>query len=193
MPGPNPLKALQLIDKMGLYSTIFTDPTRETAYEPNIQHWLTPCCVINEVFNRTNNALSLLIQNSEDMYMMWILAALTPWADAPQPERSRPEAKLPPPAAANVAREGIKATNKVCDIVTSSVRNAGEIAILKDRFISRKRYPQRHVEGDDPCAGDIIGMTIRRWGANWRHQVAFALFLEIKASPESERGSLSVR
>lgn len=188
MPGPNPLKALQLIDKTGLYSTIFTDPTKETAYEPNLQHWLTPCFVANDVCEGTSNALSLLVENSEDKYIMWILAALTPWADAPQPQRARPEAKLPPPVAANVAREGIKATNKICDVVTSSVRDAGEITMLQDRIAGRKKYPQRHMEGVDPCARDVIGMAVRRWGVSWKNQVAFALFLELKASPESEEG-----
>lgn len=192
MIGPNPLKALQLIDKLGLYSTIFTDPTKETAYEPSIQHWLTPCFVINEVVDGTSNALSLLMQNSEDKYIMRILAALTSWADAPQPQRTRPEAKLPAPVATNVAREGIKATNKICDVVTSSVRNAGEITMLKDRVGGRKKYPQRHV-AEDPCARDVIGMAIRRWGASWRHQVAFGLFLEVKASPEFEEGPCNSR
>lgn len=119
---------------------------------------------------------------------MWVLAAVTPWADAPQPERPRREAKLPLPVATDVVRESIKATNKICEIVTLSVQNAGEITRLKDRIVARKRHPQRPIEGDDPCGRDTIGMSIRRWGATWRFHVAFALLLESKASPESEEG-----
>src|SRR6202034_1030240 len=36
LKGPDPHRALALIDRLGLYDTIFTDPTKEISYKPDI-------------------------------------------------------------------------------------------------------------------------------------------------------------
>lgn len=132
---------------------------------------------------------SILARNAEEEYLAWLLAAFVPYADAAAPEPAKAGGKTPPPVAASVAREGIKATNKVCDVLTASIRNLEEIRFLKDRAVTRIRYPYRRVEGEDASARDVLGMAIRRWGASWRSQVVYALLYEVADAPESEEGT----
>ena len=113
-----------------------------------------------------------------------------PFRDAPQAPSPGPGRRLPPPAAANVAREGIKATNKVCDLVTASIRNREEITTLVNKQSERRRRPQQALQGEDPFARDVLGMAVRRWGASWRSQVVFALLSEVANEPQSAEGTV---
>ena len=124
----------------------------------------------------------ILIRDSEEQYLAWLLSAMTPYRDAPQPT-SAPGKKVPPPIATNIAREGFKATNRICDVVTASVRHHQEITESVRRLSEQRRYPDRRFEGDDLVARDVLGMAIRRWGATWRSQALFALLVNVADEP----------
>lgn len=103
--------------------------------------------------------------------MGWILAALTPWVTASEPVPVK-KSKLPLPLGAMVVREGIKADNKVCNVVTGSFRNYEQITKLKDDIGSMEAYVYER---------DTVGMLIRKWdgqGGQWRMQALFALLVE---------------
>lgn len=127
----------------------------------------------------------MTIHDSEDAYLSWLISAIVPWADAPEPQPLRPGTKAPPPVASSVAREGIKAPNKVCDVMTAAVKNLEEIRGLKDGFNTQQRQPHKKHEGDDATAPDTIGMAIRRWGPTWKNQVLFVLLYEILNLPQA--------
>jgi len=124
----------------------------------------------------------LLIREPEDVYVAWMLAFMVPYRDAPQAE-AEPGKKQPPPTAAIIAREGIKATNKVCDVITASIRNRIEIAELVHVQSDRRRTQQQR--GDRPVARDVLGMSIRRWGASWRSQLMFAMLADVADDPQA--------
>jgi len=131
--------------------------------------------------------LDILQRDPEERYLAWDLACMVPLRDAPQaPAQSG--RRLPPPVATNVAREGIKATNKVCELVTASVRNREEITTLVNKQSERRRRPQQALQDEDPLARDVLGMAMRRWGASWRSQVVFALLSEVASEPQSAEG-----
>lgn len=130
----------------------------------------------------------MTIRDAEDSYLSWLISAIVPWADAPEPQPLKPGTKAPPPVVCSVAREGIKAPNKVCDVMTASVKNLEEIRGLKDKFNVQQRQPQKKSEGDDATAPDTIGMAIRKWGPTWRNQALFVLLYEVLALPEGEQG-----
>jgi tRNA nucleotidyltransferase (CCA-adding enzyme) len=71
-----------------------------------------------------------------------------------------------------VAREGIKADNKICNVVSGAFKHYQEITDLKDAIKAKKSYITER---------DTVGMTIRRWdsqGGHWRLQALFALLVE---------------
>lgn len=148
-------------------------------YTPDLDGWQTTINILQDVVDNDETLAELTDHDPEDRFLAWQLAALVPYRDAPQPEPPEPGRRAPPPVASAVAREGIKATNKVCDVVTAAVRNEGEIAGLVDKFFQQKRRPDKKIEGQDTSARDVLGMAIRRWGSSWRTQVLHAMLVEV--------------
>ena len=207
--GPDPHMALRLIDRLGLYTTIFADPSQslDKAYRPDIENWRQLVDTVKSVqsdqrplrgkfpFEKSQCSGFLLMRHSgillrdvEDEYMAWLLVCMVPYRDAPQAQPSEPGRKMPPPEASNIAREGIKAMNKVCDVVTLSIRNRKEIAGLVSKLGEQRRRPHQAMKGEDPAARDTLGMAVRRWGPTWRAQAVFALLADIADEPQSTAG-----
>ncbi|KAI9836640.1 MAG: hypothetical protein M1819_001274 [Sarea resinae] len=198
--GPDPKMALELIDRLNLYDTIFTDPTKDDLPTPSTQAWAIAYDCAQDLLGAgaedstpsgtfETNISSTLIRNKEDDYLAWILTALTPWIDTPDPPRSG--SKIPPPVAASVAKEGIKANNKVFDVVVGAFRNAEEIKNLKDGVVEAKaKAPSRRGKDDSATARDTLGMAIRRWGPNWRSHALLALLRELIDRQESRQDVL---
>lgn len=197
LKGPNPLMALSLIDRLGLYETIFTDPTRDLRSKPDTTYFSLAFAFINSLFRETaidipTEIPETLTRNPEEKYLAWVCAALMPWADAPTVPHQKPTQR-PYYAAYLVAREGFKAPNKVCDVITASLQNGEEIRQLVDRCFNQLRRPNATKGRDDATSRDTLGMAIRRWSANWRTQVLFSLVYEIVlGSISRERKSFSL-
>jgi tRNA nucleotidyltransferase (CCA-adding enzyme) len=71
-----------------------------------------------------------------------------------------------------VAREGIKADNKICSVVGGAFKHYQEITDLKNAIKAKDSHVNER---------DTVGMTIRRWdsqGGHWRLQALFALLVE---------------
>ncbi|KAK5132287.1 hypothetical protein LTR08_009195 [Meristemomyces frigidus] len=185
--GPDPHEALRLVFDLGLYETIFSDPTVDEAehYAPDTEGWKVIIDHLREILAEERPIAEILVREPEERFMAWQLAAFVPYRDAPQPEPSAPGRRAPPPIAASVAREGIKATNKVSDVIVAAVRNQSEISTLIDRVHERRRRPDKVSEGEDPTARDVLGMSIRRWGASWRSQVMYSFLVDIVESQGS--------
>ena len=191
--GPDPHEALRLIFELDLYETIFSDPTVDVAdhYKPEIGDWRTTIDFLQNVLDADVPLADILVRDEEERFLSWQLAALVPYNDAPQPEPSEPGRKAPPPIAASVAREGIKSTNKVCDIITAAVRNQSEISGSVDRLYMQKRRPDKKIEGEDASARDVLGMSIRRWGASWTCQVMYSMLVEVTNDSDAVQGKFT--
>jgi tRNA nucleotidyltransferase (CCA-adding enzyme) len=177
LKGPDPQTALSIIDELDLYHTIFVDPAQDSIYYPDTDNWSPTYCALGSIIASTEatraSLRDMLIQNDEERFMSWIMVAMTPWADAPEPEPLK-TGKIPPPMVTSMAIAALKAPNKVTDLLTPCVRNLKEIRDLKDKGENSR---------------EVLGMAIRRWGASWRQQVMFALLYEIFTSPSSEKSA----
>ncbi|KAG9193111.1 hypothetical protein G6011_03146 [Alternaria panax] len=180
--GPRPRMALELIDRFGLYRTVFTDPTRELPSDPETAYF-KPAYDFAESAVMGNadvpTAISdVLLRNEEEKYLAWVCATMMPWVDAPTVPHQKP-LQRPYFAAYLVAREGFKAPNKVCDVIASSLNNSEEIRSVVVQCAKALRRPDTINPTNDATARDILGMAIRRWGSTWRTQVFFNLIYEI--------------
>jgi tRNA nucleotidyltransferase (CCA-adding enzyme) len=174
----NALKSLQLFNKLGLYSTIFTDPTAPVDPVPSTTNWHFAYECLEELkMNETPGSIyHSLVRSEESKYLAWILSALTPWAGLPQTPPVKMKGKPLLPLGAMVAREGLKAENKICSVAGGAFKHFEEISALKDAIKSKSK---------DIHERDTIGMTIRRWdtqGGHWRLQAIFALLVEAMKS-----------
>ena len=185
LKGPDPLMAASIIERLGLYRTIFSDPTEDPlhAFAPDEENWKIVVNQLGTFLGGENADAGVMVKDQEERFLAWILACMVPYRDAPQAQPAEVGRKWPPPVATNVAREGIKATNKVCELVTASVRNREEITALVNKQSERRRRPQQSAQGEDPFARDVLGMAIRRWGATWRSQTVFSMLCEISDEP----------
>ncbi|EMD86271.1 hypothetical protein COCC4DRAFT_135187 [Bipolaris maydis ATCC 48331] len=182
LKGPRPRLALELIDRFGLYRTVFTDPTRELPTEPETAYFKLAYEVVESVVTKSGDVPTVfpdtLLRNEDDKYLAWVCATMMPWADAPTVPHQKP-LQRPYFVAYLVAREGFKAPNKVCDVIASSLSNGEEIRNLIAQCAKGLRRPDTINSTSDPTARDTLGMAIRRWGSTWRTQVLFNLVYEV--------------
>ncbi|KAJ4301423.1 CCA tRNA nucleotidyltransferase, mitochondrial [Kalmusia sp. IMI 367209] len=192
LKGPDPGMALRLIDEAGLYDTIFTDPTREMDFQPDAEHYRKGYQFMDSWLrekekskypNIRQTLLSTPDEESDEQYLAWVCTAVIPWADAPKvppPKKNR----QPLPAAYLVAQEGLKAPNRVCDVIAASLNNYEAISHL----VGECQKP--HKGAESPAQREILGMALRSWGRTWRTQVFFSLLHEVVYGSQTIEGVL---
>lgn len=173
--------SLQLIDKLGLYHTIFTDPARDPFPQPDLATWhMAYECLHFLAENRTPGSLhEQLVRTDEARYHAWILATVAPFEALPA-EQGAKSGRPPVPLAAQAAREGFKAPTKLCDMMAAAHRHRPRVLALKELVDSKK--PERQER-------DRFGMAIREWdgrGGHWRLQVLYALLVDLVGRGASE-------
>lgn len=179
--GPDPHEALRLILDLDLYATIFNDPGNDLLPDgiPEMNNTGRVIDILESILDDNNTIQTLAVRDSDERYLAWQLAALIPYRDAPLPGPPQPGRKAPPPIASQIAREGIKATSKTCELVGASVRNFGDIRTLVDNFHKQSLNRNGATIALNVNTRDHLGMTIRSWGSNWRSQLMFALLADI--------------
>lgn len=189
LKGEHPRNAVRLIDQLGLYHTVFTDTTNPQAPRPSLDGWtdvyesLHRLAPESESGSTPGSIYDVLITSDEARYYAWVIACIVPFAEFPNPS-GNPKKQLPPASLA--AREGIKAPNKLVDIITGAVRHLDQIGKLK-----------LEVTNKDPCMNerDHFGMAIRGWearGTHWRLQVLFAMLHEVLVKLKAADGKDSL-
>ncbi|KAH8678663.1 hypothetical protein BGZ60DRAFT_525410 [Tricladium varicosporioides] len=173
LKGKNPRSSLQHIDRLGLYPFIFTDPTVTGLPQPSTESWshVYNCLDLLKSNETPGSIYSTLVRSEDAQLIAWILAALTPWSSIPEPEL-KPGGKPVTPIATLVAQHGIKASNKICQVVTGAFKNYREITNLRDAIVKKEAQTLQR---------DKLGMAIRRWdfhGNNWRLQVLLSVLVE---------------
>ncbi|KAK4238163.1 mitochondrial CCA tRNA nucleotidyltransferase [Achaetomium macrosporum] len=175
LKGKRPVESLRLIDRLGLYHAVFTNPEREDMPQPDTATWRVAYETLEqlEATKTPGSIYDLLATSEEARYYAWSLATLTPWEHLPDDPPLKPgKPALPLPMQA--AREGFKAPNKLCDIITAAHRHRPAILELKDVVRDRRESMNER---------DRFGMTIRDWdsrGGNWRLQVLYAILVDVE-------------
>jgi len=158
--GPNPYRALTLIDSLTLFDAIFAPPI-DTLPDLPVDHMPLATAVLQHILTSPDcTNLQSLVVDKPDQYIAWLLASFSPWAGHLFPGV---DTKKNIPAAATAAREGLKMMTKINNIIISSYRNYGLIQeTVQNVGLSRSR----------------VGMFVRELGAGWRYQYLCALLLE---------------
>ncbi|KAF1733950.1 CCA tRNA nucleotidyltransferase, mitochondrial [Beauveria bassiana] len=169
----HPRLALQLIDDIGLYHAIFTDPARPDMKKPDITRWPVAYNGLDDILQTQTpgSIAATLMHTDEYRWIAWNLAAVSPWMRVQDPPGTKKKANALPPVGV-VAREGYKAANKLTDIMAASHRHLDEILALKQAVLDGAAHIRER---------DRFGMAIRRWdahGGSWRLQVLAALLAE---------------
>ncbi|KAI0442128.1 hypothetical protein F4803DRAFT_562568 [Xylaria telfairii] len=172
LKGKDPRRSLQYIHDLGLYHTIFTDPTKSDMPLPDLSLWRSAYECLDYLRSQVSSSIfNVLVQTDEASYYAWTLSALAPWVHVGEPILTA-KGKPLPPYITLAGREGIKAPNKLCDLISAAHRNRADILALKAAVVQKAAYINER---------DRFGMAIRLWdakGGYWRLQVLFSLFVE---------------
>ncbi|KAF3066444.1 CCA tRNA nucleotidyltransferase, mitochondrial [Daldinia childiae] len=174
LKGNHPRRSLEYINDLGLYHTIFTDPSKPDIPSPDISNWKAVYeCLDSLRQNKTPGSIyDVLVRSDEAAYYAWVLVAVCPWENVENPKHSG-KGKAPPPLGTLAIREGIKATNKLCDLATTAHNNRTEIMSLVKAVSDKAPFIAER---------DRFGMAIRRWDlrvGHWRVQVLYAFLVDV--------------
>ncbi|KAI0021576.1 hypothetical protein F4780DRAFT_770086 [Xylariomycetidae sp. FL0641] len=183
LKGNHPRESLKYINDLGLYHTIFTDPTESNVPTPDISNWprVYDCLEFLRINKTPGSIYDTLVrtegrtEEEEAAYFAWVLAALAPFEDIQQliPTKG---SKSPLPLKTLAAREGIKAPHKLRQLVAASYDNRKDILFLKHAVCQKACFIGER---------DRFGMAIRRWdmrAGHWRLQVLSAILVDAMRS-----------
>jgi len=125
--------ALDLINRLGLYNVVFTDPDHEIPI-PDTTDWnhAYNCLSVLKSNNTPGSIYHTLVRSEDAALKAWILAALAPWAKISKAKKQGGKSVNNEPYMADVARRGIKTDSKTGDLATGAFSNRIEITELKD-------------------------------------------------------------
>ena len=197
LKGPDPHTALRLIDDLGLYNAVFTDPTDPDCQAVSTKSWRQAYDELRRFINAKpegqNNISSLdtiariLLRDSDDVFLAWTLVCYTPWARVTS-QPTKPSLKRLPAPATMAAREGIKADNKICKIVDDAALELIEIIGIKRSVCEEVQLQSSPSKRKYSMTSRVFqGQAIRSWGSHWRSNVMYALLVEI-AEAETIKG-----
>jgi len=191
LKGPNPYESLKLIDALGLYNDIFTQPTDPQCTTVETGHWHRAYNLLCRLMDRVQASsdeekadphicAQILLRNSDDEFFAWMLVCFTPWAKEQSKSPKKQTTKRLPSSACIAAREGIKADNRVSNAVDDAVAHRHEIIAMKEAVMEEEKPRpsslKRKQEADLRVAQ---GLAIRRWGSHWRSSVMYALLVQV--------------
>lgn len=174
---------------MGLYNTIFTNPTigdfdvvETRLWKKAYDHLLEMILAAPGQPDVSGSLISIkayLLPNLQTVYEVWLLCALVPWARVTPRSPQKPSSKAPPAAAATVAREGIKADNNITKLVNDAVLHLPEILSMKEAAFDRTVSTTPSLKRKQlPISREDLGTAIRRWGPHWRSSVMYAFLVQ---------------
>lgn len=197
--GPDPYAAICLIDRLGLYNTIFTNPQVDMNGCVDTKNWRLAYYPLRELAradskgdensSHLSTLAKILLRDPEDRYLAWMMSCFVPWARVENPTLN---SKSPTTFAAVAAREGIKADNKLMKIIEDAVLKLESVIKMKDSVVSRTKSSTLPMElRDHSSIREMHGLAIRDWGPRWRSIAMYALLVQLGEVRE-ESGKLTI-
>ena len=170
--GPDPSRALMLIQDFKLYGTVFANPlTRrvpesvDVEFNEQVYNGLILILEINEFDTMQTCTVANILKPKDDRPLAWYLAAYTAWANCL------------PEEVVSAAKNGIKATNKVAAVLETAVTKRPMVRELKEVMMKAGEQVPPRAE---------VGMAIRRLGSSWRWQILYSILVDLRMNTPEE-------
>lgn len=175
--------------------TRFTNPEKGLDEIANTANWNLAYSQLNEIVkastdsndhsNPLNSIAKILLPNLKNTHLAWILCCFVPWARAVIHPPEKKTFKSISSAAAAAAREGIKADNEIRKVVEDAVSSLSDIDTTKNVVVDERSSTASNLKRKDTSMGrEIQGKAIRRWGAQWRSSIMYALLIQISEAKD---------
>ena len=127
----------------------------------------------------------ILLRDANEQFLAWMLSCFVPWAQASYDQNWRC-GKTPTSRAANAARHGLKADNRICRVIDSAATNFENVIEIRNAsagqsYADQAAFPPMH----QARKREVQGIAIRGWGPDWRSTVVFAVLVEAATSENS--------
>ncbi|KAJ5159643.1 uncharacterized protein N7482_006647 [Penicillium canariense] len=174
--GPDPHGALQFIDRLGLYPTIFANHQDEimadTSTWPRAYNALARMLRPLSAEAAIERIRQVLLRDDSSHYYGWMIAAFAPWTSVPA--RSSGSEKRPPPTRpVEVGRDSLRADNKLLFILRDATLNFADIIECKNSLLGNS------IQATSAEVRQKMGLRIRSWGKDWRLCVVLAILQEV--------------
>ncbi|CEJ58203.1 hypothetical protein PMG11_06869 [Penicillium brasilianum] len=174
--GPDPHGALQFIDRLGLFPTIFAnhqdDVTADTSTWPLAYNALAQLLQPGSTENVLERIREILLRDQSSHYYAWMIAAFAPWTSVPA-RASGNEKRPPPTRPVEVGRDSLKADNKLLYILRDATLHFQNIIDNKNSLLGNT------IQATPAEIRQHIGLRIRSWGKEWRLCVVLAILQEV--------------
>ncbi|KAH1510397.1 hypothetical protein KXV95_004140 [Aspergillus fumigatus] len=181
--GPDPRGALQLIDRLGLYHTIFANHQDDVSADTST--WSLAYNALESLLHpegpsktALENVRDFLMRSPLESYHAWMIAALAPWSSVPQRVAQGPKAKPLPPRAAEVARDSLRSDNKLTSVLGDASASWRSIIDVKSSLLEGR------MNGTTPEVRQQIGLYIKSWKKDWRLCIVLAILQEVMRGAE---------
>ncbi|PWY87066.1 ATP :tRNA-specific tRNA nucleotidyltransferase [Aspergillus sclerotioniger CBS 115572] len=179
LQGPDPRGALQLIDRLGLYPTIFAN--HQDGAQADTSSWPLGYNALERIVNPRDDDPKAIIQHVREFlirdkletYYAWMIAAFAPWSSVPARVAKGPKAKPLPARTAEVARDSLRSDNKTMAVIGDAAFNWQAITDVKNSLL---------VGSMDGTAAEVrqqVGLHIRSWKKDWRLCILLAMLQEV--------------
>ncbi|KAF7716155.1 Uncharacterized protein PECH_005431 [Penicillium ucsense] len=174
--GPDPRGALHIIDRLGLYPTIFANHqdnvTADTSTWPLAYNTLARLLHPSDTDESLHPIRQRLLQDPSSHYSAWMIAAFAPWTSVPS--RSQGTEKKPPPLRpVEVGRDSLRADNKTLFILRDATAHFGDIIACKNSLLGGT------LQASPAEIRQQIGLRIRSWGKEWKLCIVLAILQEV--------------
>ncbi|OKP13359.1 CCA tRNA nucleotidyltransferase, mitochondrial [Penicillium subrubescens] len=174
--GPDPHGALQFIDRLGLYPTIFANHqdkvTADTSTWPLAYNALARLLQPESNEAALERVRNILLRDKSCHYNAWMIAAFAPWTSVPARGTST-EKRPPPTRPVEVGRDSLKADNKTLFILRDATLHFRDIIECKNSLLGNT------IQATPAEIRQQIGLRIRSWGKEWRLCVVLAILQEV--------------
>ncbi|PWY70670.1 ATP :tRNA-specific tRNA nucleotidyltransferase [Aspergillus eucalypticola CBS 122712] len=183
LQGPDPRGALQFIDHLGLYPTIFANHQDDA--QADTSSWALAYNALGRILNPhdddpmiTKNVRDFLVRDKLESYYAWMIAAFAPWSSVPTRVARGPKAKPLPARTAEVARDSLRADNKTIAVIGDAAHNWQAITDIKNAVLEGR------LDGTAAEVRQQVGLHIRSWKKDWRLCILLSILQEIMRGGE---------
>lgn len=186
--GPDPRGALEFIDNIGIYSTIFANQYDDVVADTStwaqayngLARFLHPESQENKDIQDRVARLSQLLVSDDSVPYAWMIATFSPWA--PIPARAAKGKKGPPQRSVEIARDGLRCDNKNIIVLRDASLHHEDIIAYKAALLGKK------VDGTPAEVRQKTGLNIRQWGKDWKLCILSAILQEIMRGRDFAEG-----
>jgi tRNA nucleotidyltransferase/poly(A) polymerase len=193
LAGPDPRGALEFIDRLKLFPTIFAnhqdDVKADTSTWPlaynTLARLLRPEPIDNQEFQAsTKRVRDILFRDKSTLYHAWMVATFAPWCFIPARCVKGPKGKPLPPRVVEVARDSLRTDNKTLNGLRAAAQHYEEIIKTKTAFLAKE------LSGTPAEIRQRIGLQIRAWNKDWKLCILLAILHEVMGLRDFSEGKI---